>query len=520
MLRTELIRPVAELIETNATRHPDGIAFEDETRRLSWRDLARRTAAAAAGLRELGVGRGDRVALYLGNGVTLVEAYLALARAGAVAVSMNPQLTLREASYIVEDSGASLLITDTRGAEMVEGNRGRFPTLRGMLLAEPGPGGTEYEELAGSGGRAPDQLDLDAVAWILYTSGTTGRPKGVRLTQRGMLWDVAAWSAVLGLGSEDYVLSPIPLYHAYALGVSVLGALAVGARELVLRRFETDLVLRAMRDLPVTFFPGVPTMFSYLCQRGDRSSIEGTRMRLCMSGGAILRAELGQEFERRFQLPLLDAYGITETSTFVTFNWPTGTRVPGSCGLPLPGLAVRVVDPETGVDREPGDSGEIIVRGPVLTPGYHNLPGATAEAIRGGWYHTGDLGVLDRNGYLTIVGRLKELIISGGYNVAPAEIEEVATSFEAVVDCAAVAVPHPAKGEVPGLFVVWREGVPREQELLAHLRQGLAGYKVPERLYAVEEIPRTGSGKTLRYQLGERARELSGAAPGAEAERG
>jgi acyl-CoA synthetase (AMP-forming)/AMP-acid ligase II len=213
-------------------------------------------------------------------------------------------------------------------------------------------------------------------------------------------------------------------------------------------------------------------------------------------------ATLNREFESHLGVPLLDGYGITETSTMVTMNWPTGGRILGSCGLPLPGLCVRIVDPASGRDVEPLQEGELIVRGPNIMPGYHNKPEETRSALRDGWYHTGDLAKCDENGFLTITGRLKELIIRGGQNIAPAEIEEVVNTFEAVLDCAVVGIPHEHLGEVPALFVVPRPGRSFESEaLISHCRMHLSAYKVPHSVQLIAEIPRTGSGKIIRYKL-------------------
>jgi len=271
-----------------------------------------------------------------------------------------------------------------------------------------------------------------------------------------------------------------------------------------MERFSTSEALRLLKTGGFTYFPGVPTMFHYLLQatRGEKD-VKFPNLRLCVSAGAIMPATLNREFEDRLGIRLLDGYGITETSTMVTMNWPSGGRVLGSCGIPLPGLAVRVVD-FNGYDVGPHQEGELIVRGPNVMPGYHNKPEETASALRAGWYHTGDLAKSDENGFLTITGRLKELIIRGGQNIAPAEIEEVANKFAAVLDCAVVGIAHEHLGEVPALFVVPRPGGALEPEaLLAHCRIHLSAYKVPHIVQSIAEIPRTGSGKIIRYKLRE-----------------
>jgi acyl-CoA synthetase (AMP-forming)/AMP-acid ligase II len=252
-------------------------------------------------------------------------------------------------------------------------------------------------------------------------------------------------------------------------------------------------------------------MFHYLLDRAADSGIAAPALRMCISAGAILPASVNEGFEKAFGVPLLDGYGITETSTMVTMNWPTGARVMGSCGLPLPGLTVRLVDPGTGDDVLPGEEGELWVQGPNVTPGYHNLPEASAAVLVDGWYRTGDLGRRDENGYLRISGRTKELIIRGGENIYPAEVEDVLIASDDVQDAAVVGVPHRHLGEVPVAFVVPREpGGLDHGAVLDAARQRLSAFKVPEQLIEIEQIPRTGSGKILRFALQQR---LSGEAP-------
>jgi acyl-CoA synthetase (AMP-forming)/AMP-acid ligase II len=373
-----------------------------------------------------------------------------------------------------------------------------------------GPDEHDYARLlASQETSAPrDCLALDDVAWMLYTSGTTGRPKGVYLTQRGCLWVVAAcWAPIVGLGPDDVLLSPLPLFHSYALDLCVLGVLAVGATGHVLPRFSADGVLACLRSGRYTVLPGVPTMFHYLVERGGPGADGLGELRLCVSAGAILPAALNVEFEDAFGVPLLDGYGITETSTMVTMNWPTGGRVPGSCGLPLPGLTVRLVDPATGADVEPGAEGELWVQGPNVTPGYHNLPEATAAVLTGGWYHTGDLARRDEHGYLRISGRTKELIIRGGENIYPAEVEDALLASDSVLDAAVVGVPHESLGEVPVAFVVPRTAPLDAATVLSDCGRRLSQFKVPTQLIEIDEIPRTGSGKILRFRLRERLAE-------------
>jgi long-chain acyl-CoA synthetase len=489
VIRTDLIRPIPELLERAAERDPNKLAFRDASRSLSYGELRERTGRLAGHLRSSGVGGGDRVAILLKNGVPFVESYLAIARAGAIGVPVNSAAAQPEIEHMLSDSGARVVITDADEPPDVDRVIG-VDELESLAAADPSVG-------------PADDLDLHDPAWILYTSGTTGRPKGVVLTQHGFLWVVAAcWAPIAGYSSDEYALSPLPLFHSYALNVSVMAPLALGASEYVMERFSTEEVLRLLRSDEFTFFPGVPTMFHYLLHAARDEGLRARALRICVSAGAIMPAALNEEFEAELGVTLVDGYGITETSTMVTQSWPVGTRPMGSCGLPVPGSAVRIVDPATGKDVPRGERGELIVRGPHVMLGYHQREKETAETLRGGWYHTGDEAVSDENGYLTITGRIKELIIRGGENIAPFEVEEVASRHEAIFDCAVVGRPHPELGEVPVLFAVPEDGAEIDPEdVQSFCRSELSAFKVPAEVYVVDEIPKTGSGKIKRHEL-------------------
>ncbi len=513
MLHTELIQTVPEMLERQARLRPDAVAFIDDERSITFAGLAATTARLAGHLQDLGLQPGDRVLLCLDNRVEVAESYLAIPRAGAVAVCANPQAAAAEVGHILDDSGARIVITDAAHLEMVRAMPAARGGLLAVIVAGPGAQGGEIryaDLLAGTSSPPRDCAGLDDVTWMLYTSGTTGRPKGVYLTQRGCLWVVAAcWAPIAGLRPGDVVLCALPLFHSYALVLCVLGTAAVGVSERILPRFSVQGVLDRLREAGpegnITVFPGVPTMFHYLLDRAGPGGLGAPALRLCISAGAILPGTINEAFEKAFGVPLLDGYGITETSTMVTMNWPTGARVMGSCGLPLPGLSVRLVDPPTGQDVMPGEEGELWVQGPNVTPGYHNLPEATAAAITGGWYRTGDLARRDENGYLRITGRIKEMIIRGGENIYPAEVDEALLACAEVLDAAVVGVPHAHLGEVAVAFVVPRvPGRLDHDAVLATARERLAPFKVPEQLIEIEQIPRTGSGKVLRFQLRQR----------------
>jgi len=508
---TELIASIPELIARHAARQPDKVAFTDSRSSVTYAALSLSTANLAGNLQALGVAPGDRVAMLLPNSVQWIQACLAIARAGATSVPISYDSALPEIAYRLSDSGSKVLITTDEQMERIAGLLRDAPAITHVILASrgaPGAEGLRFDDLVAQTPTASprDPESLDDPAFIIYTSGTTGRAKGVMLSVRSMLWVTAAcWAPQMGLSAHDNVLSPLPLFHSYALNLSVLSILAVGASEHIVEKYSTLEVIALLKTGRFTVMPGVPTMFHYLLEAAKAGGVSGLPgLRCFISAGAIMPGPLNDTFEKQFGVPLLDGYGITETATMVTMNGLTGSRVPGSCGLPVPGLAVRIVDAESGRDADPGKEGELIVRGPNLMLGYYNQPEATAGAIREGWYHTGDLAKSDKHGFLTITGRLKELIIRGGQNIAPAEVEAAVGEYRDVLDCAVIAAPHDKLGEVPVVFVVPRPGATVHADaLLAHCRTQLSSYKVPTAVYVTGSIPRTGSGKTMRYKLRE-----------------
>jgi long-chain acyl-CoA synthetase len=516
MLRTDLIAPIAVLMQRHAEARGPKSAYQDARRSVSYVELLRRTGNLAGHLADLSIAAGESVAILLPNSVDWVEACFAITRAGAICVPISYDASEPEILYRLNDAACRALVTTDEKCKLVTRLRAQVPSLSTVILtncpSERGDG-VRFWDLANSTpkSRPRDPTNIDEPAYIVYTSGTTGRAKGVVLTVRSMLWVTAAcWAPICGLSDKDSVLSPLPLFHSYALNLSVLSILATGASEYIMEKFSTTEALTLLRTGSYTLMPGVPTMYHYLLQRAREEGASKScasklsNVRLCVSAGAIMPATLNREFEEFFGLALLDGYGITETSTMVTMNWPIGGRVLGSCGFPVPGLAVRIVDPASGNDAPLGAEGELIVRGPNVMLGYYNKPAETAAALREGWYRTGDLARSDVNGFLTITGRLKELIIRGGQNIAPAEIEEAVNKFPAILDSAVVGMPHRHLGEVPVLFVVPRLGATIDSDaLLSHCAAQLSAYKVPQSVHIIAEIPRTGSGKIIRFKLRE-----------------
>jgi long-chain acyl-CoA synthetase len=478
----------------------------------SYAAVAESAGRVAAGLQALGLGKGDRVATYLPNGLPLVESYFALATLGASAVLLNPQLTPREIGYILEDAGARSIITHASLLPNVRAVQGSLPALRTVVVSGGAAGNdaVAFETLGERMRPLREQgIDPDDEAWLAYTSGTTGKPKGAILTHRNLLWTADVSALTVGFHADDVILCPIPLFHLFALGACFLEILTVGATTVIHDRFSPEAVLEAIAQHGVTIFPGVPTMYAYLLNSAALATADTRSLRFGITGGAIMPQKLIEDTESRLGIQVLNMYGITETASWVSCVHHTVRQPFGSVGKALPGLTVRVVDRDDR-DVPAGEIGEIVVRGPNVMRGYNNLPEATAEALRSGFYHTGDLGTLDADGFVYVLDRLKDMIISGGYNIYPKEIEDVLYMHPAVLEAAVVGVPHDAKGEVPRAYVVVKEGaVATPDEILAYLRGQLAAYKLPTSVEIITAIPKTGSGKIRRVELRDRARTAS-----------
>jgi long-chain acyl-CoA synthetase len=474
----------------------------------SYAAVAERAARVAAGLQALGVGKGDRIATYLPNGMPLVESYFALATLGAGVVLLNPQLTPREIGFILEDSGARGVITHASLLANVRAVQGTLPALKTVVVAggAVADGAVAFETLGdGMRGLREHGVGPEDEAWLAYTSGTTGKPKGAILTHRNLLWTADVSAPTVGFQPDDVIVCPIPLFHLFALGACFLEILTVGATTVIHDRFSPEGVLEAIGQHTVTIFPGVPTMYAYLLNSPALATASTKSLRFGITGGAIMPQKLIEQTVVRLGIHVLNMYGITETASWVSCVHHTVRQPFGSVGKAMPGLTVRVVDRDDR-DVPVGEIGEIIVSGPNVMRGYNNLPQATADALRSGFYHTGDLGMLDADGFVYVLDRLKDMIISGGYNIYPKEIEDVLYTHPAVLEAAVIGVPHEAKGEVPRAYVVLKEGAAAApDEILAYLRGQLAAYKLPTSVETIAAIPKTGSGKIRRVELRDRA---------------
>jgi long-chain acyl-CoA synthetase len=494
------------MLARSADRVPERPAFVFRDRSLTYGALLAGACAVGNHLTALGVRPGQRVALQMPNAPEFGLAYFGILAAGATVVPLNPLLKAEEVRYVLQDSEVAAMLCLPAGYAGLRAARqglGRGLPI-GLLGGEAEGRDAGDVALAPAGGLVPAggvaPLDGNAVAVCLYTSGTTGRPKGAMLTHGNLLSNLLAFNRVLQATETDVFLTVLPLFHAFAATVMFLGPILLGATIVLEPRFAPDLVLKAVAERRVTLFSGVPTMYAMLAAT-PRPSWDLSSWRLCVSGGAALPPLVLEAFEGRYGVPIYEGYGPTECSPVLTVNPPGGIRKIGSVGPAIPEVELRIVDDEDR-PQPTGTVGEIVARGPNVMLGYLNRPAETAQALRHGWYHTGDLGRVDEDGYYSIVDRKTDLIIVGGLNVYPREIELVLTQHPAVAESAVIGVPDALRGEVPQALVVLREGVQaRSQSLLAWCRQRLAAYKVPRGLRIVPALPKTVTGKVLKSQL-------------------
>nr|AFV71334.1 PyrI3 [Streptomyces rugosporus] len=491
------------MLRDNAENFGDKVAYRDRRRAVGYGDLERRTRWLAGHLDLLGVERGALVAILLDNCVEAVESSLAITRAAAVSVPVNPRASDSEVRQLLRD--VALVVTDERHVDQVlktlpDAGQARVVVTGDDPATAGAPAGAlMFENLAeiDPGTPARDDLGLDDVAWLLHTSGSTGHAKGVLLSQRAGLWSVSeSFLPALKFTADDALLWPLPLFHSFAQSVCLLAVITAGAEATVLDGFQPQDVLQELGERRHTVLAGVPTTFHGLVEAARDGSTPPAPARVGLSAGAPCTPELRRAFEETFGVPLLNGYGTTETAGVIAVDRPVGSRVEGSCGPPVPGVELRLVDPQT-LEEVFEDEGEIWVSGPGIMIGYRDLPEESAAALHDGWYRTGDLGIFE-GGHLVVTGRLKDLIISGGQNIHPAEVERVLLTLPGVADAIVVGAAHEALGEVPEAFVVPGPGGVDPRALLAGCRAELPEYKVPVAVHLAEVLPKTSSGKPDR----------------------
>ncbi|MGM1016658.1 MAG: long-chain-fatty-acid--CoA ligase [Actinomycetota bacterium] len=538
----DITQTLPDMLAASAKKHSRRTALEFFGERTTYGELADQVDRAAEGLRKLGVSKGDRVALVLPNCPQHVVAFYAVLRLGAIVVEHNPLYTARELRHQFEDHGAKVAIvwdkvadtvTDfpsdvrperiitidmTRAMPRAQRIALRLPisrarTARRALTATPKDrrGTIRWEEIVG--GRALSKRvaapELHDIALLQYTSGTTGQPKGAILSHRNLRANAMqgrAWLPGLREG-EETVYAVLPLFHAYGMTLCLTFAMSIGARLVLFPTFDVGLVSKAVRTSPPTFLPAVPPIYDRLTRAAAHDGLDLSTVRFAISGAMSLPVSTVTRWEDATGGLLVEGYGMTETSPVALGNPVGPTRRPGTVGIPFPSTTIRVVDPENpSVDVAAGEPGELLVQGPQVFCGYWGRPEETSETLLpGGWLRTGDIVTISQDGFVTVVDRRKELIITGGFNVSPSEVEESLRSHPDVADAAVVSLPRGDGAEMVAAAVVVRDGAVFEAEALRdYCRTRLAAYKVPRQVVAMDDLPRSLIGKVLRKDVRER----------------
>jgi long-chain acyl-CoA synthetase len=512
---------LAMVIEDNARKNPDREALVLGPSRLTYAQLNAMACQVANGLQALGITRGDKVALCCGNTPHFPIIYFGALKAGAVVVPLNPLLSAPEFAYHLRDSDARVFCCFEGTPELPVGKTGlagftEAGTCERFVLITMDPAAPAPAEGTMTLGMlmaqrpstfTTDATDPNDTAVILYTSGTTGRPKGAELTHSNMTLNalVARDLYRTALREQNVGAVTLPLFHVFGMTVVMNALLYEGATLVLVPRFDPAALLDLMVKERINFFSGVPTMYWAMLNAAKTSGMDtapiAANLRLCISGGAALPVELLHDFERVFGVAILEGYGLSETSPVISFNQLGYERKAGSIGRPLAATEMRVVN-DQDEDVPTGERGEIVVRGHSVMKGYYKRPEATAEAMRGGWFHTGDIAYIDSDGYFFIVDRKKDLIIRGGYNVYPRELEETLMTHPDVSLVAVIGVPHAALGQEVKAFVIRKPGATvTVEELTAWCKEQMAAYKYPRAIEFRESLPMTATGKVLKREL-------------------
>ncbi|MBI2153973.1 MAG: long-chain-fatty-acid--CoA ligase [Candidatus Rokubacteria bacterium] len=494
---------LARLGEENLEKYGEYVALVFEGKEYTNREQHRAANRLANALRGLGVGVGDRVVVMLPNCPEVPQSCAAILTLGAVVVPVIFLLSPEEVKHILGDSEAKVVITSTDMLWKVEPLIGALPTLRHVVLVDGD--GERTLGLAGLAKGEPDTFTVveradDDLAVILYTSGTTGQIKGVALSHRNLHSNARAAAALNELSREDWGLAVLPLSHSYGLMLMNAGNI-LGTRSVLLRWFNPEEVLTTIQKFRIRAMAGVPTMFVYLLNYPGAEAHDTSSMIYWGSGAAPLPLELVEPFEKKFGGRILEGYGLTEAAPLVSAHRISMERRLGSVGKPVPSVEVKILDAD---DRElpVGEAGEICVRSPGVMLGYYRLPEETAKTVRNGWLYTGDIGRLDADGYLYIVERKKDLIIRGGFNIYPREVEEVLYAHPKVVEAGVVAMPDPLMGEDVLAFVVLKAGQQATtEEIMAFCQEKLAKFKCPKQVRFVDSLPKNPIGKILKKEL-------------------
>lgn len=495
---------IADNLSQSAKFFPDTPVFIFEDHPTTYKDLNLKVNQLAAGMQGLGIQKGDRVAIFMPNTPEFIMVYFAAQKLGAIAVALNVLLKKDEVRYILSDSGAGIIFAGKEQSVFIPENE--LATLKHVVLADGDENDsrhinhlfdttvTEFKTL----NMAPDDP-----AAILYTSGTTGFPKGATLSQSNISSNVNATIFHAGMKSNDVIHLFLPLFHCFGQNFIMNSSIKLGATLILHRRFEPEPVIRAISQYKVTMFFAVPTIYTYILNMKDED-VDLSSIRYFFTAAAIMPTEVAERWLEKYRMPIHDGYGLTECSPFASYNHDLKYKL-GSIGFPIMNVEMKIVDDDQK-EVEPGSWGEICIKGPNVMKGYWNRPVETAKTIRDGWLFTGDVGTIDEEGYYFIVDRIKDMIITAGNNIYPAEVENVLFSHPKVREAAVFGIPDPIKGEAVKAAVVLHPGASlTSDELIGYCSSKIAKYKAPKQIAFVDELPKSPTGKILKRVLREMA---------------
>ncbi len=497
-------------LKHTASKLPESVAYTFAGRDVTYAQFDRLVSNVSGALYDLGLRQGDGLAILLPNSDAFLLAYHSAFRLGMYCVPMNPLYTPNEILYMLKDSGAKAVVAPAQFAEMAGALNAMLPGLTLIAVgAEKVPQGIlQFEDFIQHDSienvSYQPHLSLDDTAVILYTSGTTGTPKGAMLTHQNLSSNAYTAGEFLGYSENDRVVTVLPIFHVFSLTVCLNTSVYKGAHMIILPRFSPLEVLSVIQDKKATIFAGVPTMYNFMMQAAGDTPYDLHSLRYCISGGAAMPVAVMEAFEKRFDVQILEGYGLSEASPVTAFTPVDGRpRKVGSIGISVPLVEQKVFDEN---DREVpvGEVGELVVRGPNVMKGYLNRPQESEAALRNGWLHTGDMAKMDEDGYFYIVDRKKDMILVGGYNVYPREVEEALFRIDGIVEVAVIGAPDDEYGEAVVAFIVRKDERLSEEAIREYCKENLAKYKQPSRYLFVSELPKNMTGKVLRRELRDR----------------
>ncbi|WP_158735516.1 long-chain fatty acid--CoA ligase [Alteribacillus sp. YIM 98480] len=507
---------LSEMLEQTIESYPNNSALYFYGKTISYKELGMQTEAFAASLQANGIKKGDRVAIMLPNCPPYAISYYGTLQAGAIVTQVNPMLVERELKHILTDSGAQTIVIYAPLVPVLENIKQNTSIKQVIAVDFNGEYASKYGEIEFSAflkhaEKPPAPVSINPqedIAVLQYTGGTTGRSKGAMLTHRNMIANIVQideyFKDEMKKGAERY-LTVIPLFHVFGMTSCMNMCVYTGSMNILLPRFELDEVLETIKELQPTVFPGVPTMYVALTNHPDADRYGLDSIRVCNSGSAPMPGELMRSFESRTGARILEGYGLSETSPTTHCNPAFADRKVGSVGIGVPSTDYKIVDTATGSkEMPPGESGEVVIKGPQVMKGYWNMPEETASTLRDGWLYTGDIGKMDEDGYLYIIDRKKDMIIASGFNIYPRDVEEVIYQHQAVREAVVIGVPDAYRGETVKAVVVCKEGQhTTEEDIIAYCRKYMASYKVPSEVEFRKELPKTNVGKILRRAIRE-----------------